>query len=132
MEQPQAPATPPPIINQTPPPVANPAPVAPAPGTPAPQQVVVVQAKSTPVWAWLLGGCFGIILLTMLAIGGFTWWAAYKIKNEFKNAQPKLEQWKEEAEKMSKEAEEWQKESDKWQEESEKIRNQMPDEIPME
>jgi len=128
MEQPQIPVTPPPVVNPTP--VATPAPV--APQAPAPQvQVVMAPAKGTPVWAWLLGGCLGIVLLTMLAIGGFTWWAARKVKQEFKNAQPRLEQWQKDAEKMSEEAERWQEESEKWQLESEKIRNQMP-EIPEE
>ena len=98
----QAPITPQPVVNQTP--------VSPTP------------AKSTPVWVWILGGCLGIIILTMIAVGGFTWWAAHKIKNELKSAQPKLEQWQKDAEKMSKEAE-------KWQAEVEKMQNQIP-EVP--
>lgn len=123
MEQPQAPVTPPPIVNPTPPPVVAPAPTAPAPAAPAPQ-VVVVQAKSTPVWAWLLGGCLGIILLTMITIAGLTWWGIQKAKEAVKEVQPNLEQWKEKADKMSAEA-------DRWQEESEKIRSQIP-EMPVE
>jgi hypothetical protein len=101
---------------QTPvvPPVVNP--------TPAPQ--VPVPTKSTPVWVWILGGCLGIIILSMVAVGGFTWWAAKKVKQEFKNAQPKLEQWQKDAEKMSKEAE-------KWQEEVEKMQKELPS-IPAE
>jgi len=86
----------------------------------APQETTTPQ--KTPVWVWILGGCLGIIVLTMIAMGGFAWWAAKKVKQEFKENQPKLEEWSKDAQKMQQQAEEWQKEM-------EKIQNQMP-EIP--
>lgn len=94
----------------TPTPIVNPAPVAQAP---APQTVTqaVAPAKSTPVWAWILGGCLGIIILLMVAVGGFTWWAAKKISNEVRDAEPNLEQFQKGAEKLQKQAEEWQKQA---------------------
>lgn len=95
----------------------QPAPASPAP---APQPMPTESPKkSTPVWAWVLGGCLIIIVLTMIAMGGFAWWAAKKVKNELQHAQPKLEQWQKDAEKMQKQAEDWQKQA-------EKMQNQIP------
>jgi hypothetical protein len=48
----------------------------------------MVQPQSVPpakkglgVWAWLAIGCVGILVLCGVAVGGFVWWGAHKVKS---------------------------------------------------
>jgi hypothetical protein len=46
----------------------------------------MVQPQSVPakkgmsVWAWLAIGCVGILVVCGIAVGGFVWWGAHKVK----------------------------------------------------
>jgi len=41
----------------------------------------VPQKKGMSVWAWVAIGCVGILLLGGIAVGGFVWWGANKVKS---------------------------------------------------
>ncbi len=82
-----------------------------------PAAVPAVQAKKTPVWVWILGGCFGIIILGMLTFGILIYLGAKKVRKEFRENGSKWEQ-------MQDDAGEFQREMDKIQKEIEKSQPQ--------
>ena len=45
-----------------------------------PMQPMPVQKKGMSIWAWLAIGCVGILLVCGIAVGGFVWWGAHKVK----------------------------------------------------
>ncbi|HEV8631513.1 MAG TPA: hypothetical protein VGV61_14445 [Thermoanaerobaculia bacterium] len=45
-----------------------------------PQQPVPPK-KGMSVWAWVAIGCVGILVLGGVAVGGFVWWGAHKVKS---------------------------------------------------
>src|SRR6188768_507460 len=43
-------------------------------------QSVPPQKKGMSVWAWVAIGCVGILVVCGVAVGGFVWWGAHKVK----------------------------------------------------
>jgi hypothetical protein len=41
----------------------------------------VPQKKGMSIWAWVAIGCIGILVLGGVAVGGFVWWGANKVKS---------------------------------------------------
>jgi hypothetical protein len=90
-----------------------------SPAPPASQPAASVQGealpqgkKSTPVWAWLLGGCLIICLMALIGAIAIGWWGVRKVKHEIKKYEPGMERVQENLDKMNKEADEWQKKSE--------------------
>ena len=67
-----------------------------------PQGDAPVQAKKSRVWLWVLGGCLGIVILTILTVIALAWWGVNKVKKE---VGPEWEQFIEETEEIKKEME---------------------------
>jgi hypothetical protein len=58
----------------------------------------MVQPQSVPakkgvsIWVWLAIGCVGILVLGGVAVGGFVWWGAHKVKSMAQELQEHPEQ----------------------------------------
>jgi len=58
----------------------------------------MVQPQSAPakkgmsIWVWLAIGCVGILVLGGVAVGGFVWWGAHKVKSMAQELQEHPEQ----------------------------------------
>jgi len=105
---------------QMPNPVVQPAsgnvsPVPPSPSpTPPPTQ------NKSHMWVWILGGCFGIVIITLIAVALLGWWGMRTAKKEIERYSPDMESIKENIERMNKEGEEWEKRS-------QELRESLPD-----
>lgn len=96
-----------------------------APQTQAtPVQPAATPSKKAPVWVWILGGCLGIIILSMLAFGILIYLGAKKVKKELRENAPKLEQMRDDAEEFQEDMEDFQKEMEKVQREMDKAQPQ--------
>ena len=86
---------------------------------PAGQAPPTVPAKKSNVWAWILGGCLAILIITGLIIGGLAWWGARKVRNVIQENQPKLEE-------MQKNAADWQKQAEQMQKQAQDMQKNLP------
>lgn len=80
------------------------------PAQPAAPMPAPVQSKSH-VWAWVLGGCFMIVIIGMIAVAVLGWWGFREAKKEINKYAPDVESVKQNIDKMSKEGEAWEKKS---------------------
>ncbi|MCX6763909.1 MAG: hypothetical protein NTZ97_04250 [Candidatus Moranbacteria bacterium] len=80
--------------------------------TAEPSQSSGGMSSGTKTILWVVGGCLILLLIIGVAISGFIWWGARKVKKEFDKSQPKIEQWSKD---MQKQSEEMQKQVEQMQ-----------------
>lgn len=113
--KPTEPATTPSPTDTATPPVLTPPTV---PAQPAGQAQAPAQQKSH-LWAWILGGCFGIVIIFLIGLGVLGWLAVREAKKGLQQFQPGIQGVQNNVDQLNKEAQEWQKKS-------EQMRNNLP------
>ena len=92
-------------------------PTPPVAATPAPPGE---EKSKTPVWAWLLIGCAGLLIITSIVAGILIWLAYRQAKSVILQYKPTVQQTQNNLDMVNEEAA-------KWQEKSQKIRENLPD-----
>lgn len=109
----------------TPAPTVNPAPTyAPAP----------TESKKTSPWVWIIGGCLGIMIISLIIFVALGWWGVNKAKDEIKKRQPELEQFQKDFQDTAKNAQELSNKAQELQESMpnpEDLMYAMPEEEPV-
>lgn len=76
---------------------------------------IPVQNKSH-VWAWVLGGCFMVVIIGIVAVVVLGWWGIRTAKKEIEKYGPDVESVRQNIDRMNKQGEEWEKKSREFQE----------------
>ena len=90
-------------------------PVTPTATPQATNPVANTDKKKPPVWAWILGGCLIIAIITAAIFGFLGYWGFKKAKHEINRQKPGYEQFQKDMEQAGKDAQEWQKQADEIQ-----------------
>ena|GEM_PF-1257160 len=103
------------LTNQTPPSSQPPVPPANSTQMPAPES----EKPKSQVWIWVVGGCLGLVVITLVGLAVLGWLGVRQVKKEIQKYDPTVQGVQSNIDKINKEAEEWQKKS-------EELRNSLP------